>query len=122
MHHFMGSTYSITLSVWVLKYPTLYHVAINIHRGLNLDNPFDTCVKLCIISFALCNKEEFVVSLKYTSPMPLMSTSAQNGEIKNLSFIGNGSGVKVATGAVNEITPLVLICNNWRHLMVIVHF
>ena len=63
------------------------------------------------MSFALNNKEELLVSLKYTSPMPLMSTSAQNGDIKNLSLIGNGSGVNVGTGAVNEITPLVLICS-----------
>ena len=51
-----------------------------------------------------------------------MSTSAQNGAIKNLPGIGNGSGVKVGTGAVNDITPLVLIYVNIEKMLCYVYF
>ena len=91
--HNIQCTSGFTMSVFALKYPTLYHVAINIHRGLNLDSPLTWEVELCIASLAWANNDESVVSLKNTSPMPLMSTSAQYDEIKYLSFIGNGSGL-----------------------------
>ena len=97
-----------TISVWVLKYPTLSQVAINIQWGLNLDNPLAWTVALCIISLAFASNEGSVDSLKYTLPMPLISTSAQYGEIKYLSFIGNGSGLNWGTGLMNDITPFVL--------------
>lgn len=50
-----------------------------------------------------------VVSLKYISPVPLVSTSAQNGAIKYLSRRGNRAGVNLGTADVNDMTPFVLI-------------
>ena len=40
-----------------------------------------------------------------------MSTSAQNGAMRNFLDIGNGSGVNVGMAAVKDITPFVLIYN-----------
>jgi len=59
---------------------------------------------------ALCNSDESVVSFKYISPIPLVSTSDMNGAIRYLLIIGNGAGLKVGYGALNEITPFVLTC------------
>ena len=46
------------------------------------------------------------------SPVPLVSTSAQNGAITYLSFIGNDSGVNIGIAALKDITPFVLIYIN----------
>ena len=48
----------------LLKYPTWYHVAINNHFGINLDNPADWWVANRITFFANINKVSFFVSLK----------------------------------------------------------
>ncbi len=95
----------LTLSVWRLKYPTWSQVAMNRNVGVKL--PW-LIKAICICSVALVRSCGSLVSLYHTSPVPVVSTSAQYGAISSRSpRSGNGSGVNCDTEVVKEIAPLL---------------
>ena len=96
-----------TLSVLLLKYPTPSQVAMNKSlavKGICAGNT------LAISLLALSSKSGLMLSRYHTFPVPLVSTSAQNGATIACEFPPSGNGSDVNCGGVEPkpIAPLTL--------------
>ena len=103
--HVYTYTHVHTLSVWLSKYPVAFHVAMNKWVGKKGELKV-----FCISTEALLRRVWFVVSRKNIVPLPLVSTSAQNGARMFTLSTGKVVGVNSVKLSLKLMIPLVLTC------------